>query len=172
MAVKAAKNAFIKWKETSKAERISLLEKLLKIYKRRFDEMSEAITMEMGSPIDYSSSTHTTSGQFHLEDFILRLKEFNFDKHFDSKSNNHICYEPIGICGLITPWNWPINQIALKVVPAFAAGCTMILKPSEVAPISAMLFAEMIDEAGFPHGVFNLINGDGAGVGTNISESP
>jgi len=172
MAVKAAKNAFIKWKETSKEERISLLEKLLKIYKRRFDEMSEAITMEMGSPIDYSSSTHTTSGQFHLEDFILRLKEFNFDEHFDSKSNNHICYEPIGICGLITPWNWPINQIALKVVPAFAAGCTMILKPSEIAPISAILFAEMIHEAGFPPGVFNLINGDGAGVGTNISSHP
>ena len=117
-AVKAAKNAFIKWKETSKEERISLLEKLLKIYKKRFNEMTEAITMEMGSPIDYSSSAHTTSGQSHLEDFILRLKEFNFEEHFDSKSNNHISYEPIGVCGLITPWNWPINQIALKVIPA------------------------------------------------------
>jgi len=168
-AVKAAKNAFIKWKETSKEERISLLEKLLTIYKKRSNEMSEAITMEMGSPIDYSSSTHTTSGQSHLEDFILRLKKFNFEEHFDSKSNNHIRYEPIGVCGLITPWNWPINQIALKVVPALATGCTMILKPSEIAPISAMLFAEMIDEAGFPSGVFNLVNGDGAGVGTHIS---
>ena len=148
------------------------MEKLLAIYKKRSKEMSEAISMEMGSPIDYSTSTHTTSGQSHLEDFILRLKEFNFEEHFDSKSNNHISYEPIGVCGLITPWNWPINQIALKVVPAFAAGCTMILKPSEIAPISGMLFAEMIDEAGFPPGVFNLVNGDGAGVGTHISGHP
>ena len=172
IAVKVAKNAFIEWKETSKEERVSLLEKLLTIYKKRFNEMTEAITMEMGSPIDYSSSMHTTSGQSHLEDFISRLKEFNFEEHFDSKSNNRISYEPIGVCGLITPWNWPINQIALKVVPAFATGCTMILKPSEIAPISAMLFAEMIDEAGFPPGVFNLVNGDGAGVGTHISGHP
>jgi aldehyde dehydrogenase (NAD+) len=172
MAVKAAKNAFIKWKETSKEERVFFLEKLLTIYKKRSNEMAEAITMEMGSPIDYSSSVHTTSGQSHLEDFILRLKEFNFEKHFGTKSNNHINYEPIGVCGLITPWNWPINQIALKVVPAFAAGCTMILKPSEIAPISAMLFAEMIDEAGFPPGVFNLVNGDGNGAGTHISGHP
>ena len=171
-AVKAAKKAFDKWKETSKEERIKLLEKLLTIYKKRSKEMSEAISMEMGSPIDYSISTHTTSGQSHLEDFILRLKEFNFEEHFDSKSNNHISYEPIGVCGLITPWNWPINQIALKVVPAFAAGCTMVLKPSEIAPISGMLFAEMIDEAGFPSGVFNLVNGDGAGVGTLMSSHP
>jgi aldehyde dehydrogenase (NAD+) len=171
-AVKAAKNAFTNWKETTKKERLSLLEKLLKIYKKRFKEMSEAISLEMGSPIDYSSANHTTSGQSHLEDFILRLKEFNYEKNFDSKSNNHINYEPIGVCGLITPWNWPINQIALKVIPALATGCTMILKPSEIAPISAMLFAEMIDEAGFPSGVFNLVNGDGAGVGTHISSHP
>ena len=171
-AVNAAKKAFVKWKETSKEERIALLEKLLTIYKKRFNEMSQAISIEMGSPIDYSISTHTSSGQSHLEDFILRLKEFNFEEHFDSNSNNHISYEPIGVCGLITPWNWPINQIALKVVPAFAAGCTMILKPSEIAPISALLFAEMIDEAGFPAGVFNLVNGDGAGVGTHISGHP
>ena len=134
-AVKAAKNSFNKWKETSKEERINFLEKLLKIYKKRFHEMSNVISMEMGSPIDYSSSTHTVSGQSHLEDFILRLKEFNFEENFESKSNNHIRYEPIGVCGLITPWNWPINQIALKAIPALAAGCTMILKPSEIAPI-------------------------------------
>jgi len=172
IAVKAAKNAFIKWKETSKEERIVLLEKLLQIYKKRFDEMTEAITMEMGAPIDYSFSAQTISGQLHLEDFILRLKEFNFEKNFDKKSNNYISYEPIGVCGLITPWNWPINQIALKVIPALATGCTMVLKPSEIAPISAMLFAEMIDEAGFPSGVFNLVNGDGSGVGTHISSHP
>jgi aldehyde dehydrogenase (NAD+) len=168
-AVIAAKKAFTKWKETSKEERIALLEKLLKIYKKRFNEMTEAISLEMGAPIDWSSSAQTASGQSHLEDFILRLKKFKFEEQFDSKSNNHIAYEPIGVCGLITPWNWPINQIALKVIPAFATGCTMILKPSEVAPISAMLFTEMIDEVGFPPGVFNLVNGDGTGVGSHIS---
>ncbi len=171
-AVKAAKKTFCNWKETSKEERINLLEKLLKIYKKRFNEMAKAMSMEMGSPIDFATSVHTASGQAHLEDFILRLKEFKFEENFNSKSNNHIAREPIGVCGLITPWNWPINQIALKVIPALATGCTMILKPSEVAPISAMLFAEMIDEAGFPPGVFNLVNGDGAGVGTQISSHP
>ena len=171
-AVKAAKNAFATWKETTKEERINLLEKLLATYKKRFNEMAKAMSLEMGSPIDFATSTHTASGQAHLEDFILRLKKFKFEEHFNSKSNNHIALEPIGVCGLITPWNWPINQIALKVIPAFATGCTMILKPSEIAPISAMLFAEMIDEAGFPAGVFNLVNGDGAGVGTQISGHP
>ena len=168
-AVKAAKTAFQTWKETSKEERIKLLEKLLTIYKKRFNEMAEAISLEMGAPMDWSTDVQTASGRDHLEDFVLRLKNFNFEEHFDEKSNNHICYEPIGVCGLITPWNWPINQIALKVAPAFATGCTMILKPSEIAPISGMLFAEMIDEARFPKGVFNLVNGDGAGVGTDIS---
>ena len=172
VAVESAKKAFIKWKNTSKEERLNLLEKLLKIYKKRFKEMTDTISIEMGAPIDWSSSVQTASGQAHLEDFILRLRNFNFEENFDAKSNNHICYEPIGVCGLITPWNWPINQIALKVVPAFATGCTMILKPSEISPISAMLFAEMIDEAGFPPGVFNLINGDGAGIGSLISSHP
>ena len=140
--------------------------------KKKFDIMSEAISTEMGAPIDWAKKVQTASGQAHLEDFILRLKNFNFDKQFDKKSNNHICYEPIGVCGLITPWNWPINQIALKVIPALATGCTMILKPSEISPLSAMVFAEMIDEAKFPKGVFNLINGDGAGVGTQLSGHP
>ena len=171
-AVKAAKTAFETWKETNKKERLDLLEKLSAVYKKRFSEMAEAISLEMGAPMDWAHDVQTGSGQAHLEDFILRLKKFNFDEHFDQKSNNHICYEPIGVCGLITPWNWPINQIALKVVPAFATGCTMILKPSEIAPISGMLFAEMIDEVGFPDGVFNLVNGDGAGVGTQISSHP
>ena len=171
-AVKAAKEAFVGWKETSKEERINLLEKLLKVYKKRFNEMAGAMSMEMGAPIDYATSTHAASGQSHIEDFILRLKNFKFEENFDTKSNNYISHEPIGVCGLITPWNWPINQIALKVIPAFATGCTMVLKPSEIAPISAMLFAEMIDEVGFPAGVFNLVNGDGAGVGTQISGHP
>ncbi len=171
-AVKAAKEAFKFWKDTSKDERVKLLEKLLLVYKKRFKEMTEAISLEMGAPLDWASNVQNASGQGHLEDFILRLKEFKFDKQFDLKSNNHICYEPIGVCGLITPWNWPINQIALKVIPALATGCTMILKPSEIAPISGILFSEMIHEADFPPGVFNLINGDGAGIGTNISSHP
>ena len=171
-AVQAARKAFVSWKNTSKEERLKLLEKLLEIYKKRFNEMAKTISNEMGAPINWASDVQTTSGQAHLEDFILRLKEFKFEERFSSKSNNYIVREPIGVCGLITPWNWPINQIALKVIPAFATGCTMILKPSEIAPISAMLFAEMIDEAGFPSGVFNLINGDGAGVGTYISGHP
>ena len=171
-AVNSAKKAFESWKDSSKEERIKLLEKLLSIYKKRYSEMVEAISTEMGAPMDWATDVQTATGQSHLEDFILRLKEFKFDHQFDPKSNNHICYEPIGVCGLITPWNWPINQIALKVVPAFATGCTMIHKPSEIAPLSAMLFAEMIDEAGFPPGVFNLVNGDGVGVGTDISSHP
>ena len=171
-AVSAAKQALATWSESSKEDRINLLEKLLDIYKKRYSEMTEAISMEMGAPMDWSNDAQTSSGQSHLEDFIVRLKEFKFDEQFSPESNNRICYEPIGVCGLITPWNWPINQIALKVVPAFATGCTMIHKPSEIAPMSAMLFAEMIDEAGFPAGVFNLVNGDGVGVGTDISTHP
>ena len=171
-AVKAARNAFETWKETSKEERLLLLEKLLKIYKARWDDMTDAITTELGCPKDWCSANQTSSGAGHIEDFIKRLKDFNFEPGFDNGSVNHIVYEPIGVCGLITPWNWPINQIALKVIPAFATGCTMILKPSEIAPLSGMLFAEMIHEAGFPAGVFNLVNGDGPGVGTDLSGHP
>ena len=168
-AIQSAKKAFETWKETSKQERVVLLEKLLKIYNERYDEMTDAITTELGCPRDWCSANQTSSGASHIEDFIKRLKEFNFEPGFDKGSKNQILYEPIGVCGLITPWNWPINQIALKVVPALATGCTMILKPSEIAPLSGMLFAEMIHEAGFPTGVFNLVNGDGAGVGTILS---
>ena len=168
-AIQSAKKAFETWKETSKQERVILLEKLLKIYNERYDEMTDAITTELGCPRDWCSANQTSSGASHIEDFIKRLKEFNFEPGFDKGSKNQILYEPIGVCGLITPWNWPINQIALKVVPALATGCTMILKPSEIAPLSGMLFAEMIHEAGFPPGVFNLVNGDGAGVGTILS---
>ena len=168
-AIQSAKKAFETWKETSKQERVALLEKLLKIYNERYDEMTDAITTELGCPRDWCSANQTSSGASHIEDFIKRLKEFNFEPGFDKGSKNQILYEPIGVCGLITPWNWPINQIALKVIPALATGCTMILKPSEIAPLSGMLFAEMIHEAGFPSGVFNLVNGDGAGVGTILS---
>ena len=171
-AIKSAKYAFETWKETTKEDRLDFLEKLLSVYKKRSIEMAEAISLEMGAPMDWATDVQTASGQSHLEDFILRLKNFEFDEHFNIKSNNHIYYEPIGVCGLITPWNWPINQIALKVIPALATGCTMVLKPSEIAPISGLLFAEMIDEVGFPKGVFNLVNGDGVGVGTYLSGHP
>ncbi len=172
IAVKSAEFAFQTWKETSKKDRLELIENLLKIYKKRSSEMADAISKEMGAPMDWAKDVQTASGEAHIVDFIKRLKQFNFEEQFDSKSNNYICYEPIGVCGLITPWNWPINQITLKVIPAFATGCTMILKPSEIAPLSGMLFADMIHEANFPKGVFNLINGDGEGVGTSISTHP
>ena len=171
-AVKAAKEAFTSWRKTSKEERISLIKKLYEIYKSRWDEMTKVISMEMGAPLDYASSAQTASGAAHIEDFIKRLKDFEFGSTFDEGTDNYIAYEPIGVCGLITPWNWPINQITLKVMPAFAAGCTMILKPSEIAPLSGMLFTEMIHDAGFPPGVFNLVNGDGIGVGTQMSGHP
>jgi len=171
-AAKIAKESFPRWSRVEKKYKISLLEKLLKVYMSRWEEMTRAISLEMGAPIDWSSSAQTASGADHLKDFIKRLKEFEFESEFSNESNNYISYEPIGVCGLITPWNWPINQITLKVIPALSTGCTMILKPSEIAPLSGMLFAEMIDEAGFPPGVFNLINGDGSGVGTQISSHP
>ena len=131
--------------------------------------MTKSISLEMGAPIDWASSAQTSSGADHIKDFIKRLKAFEFEFQFNKESDNYIAYEPIGVCGLITPWNWPINQISLKVIPALAAGCTMILKPSEIAPLSGMLFAEMLDESGFPPGVFNLVNGDGRGAGTQLS---
>ena len=171
-AVNAAKQAFPKWSITSKNEKIALIQNLYEIYKSRWNEMSESISTEMGAPIDWASSAQTSSGASHIKDFIKRLKNFEFENNFEEESDNYIAYEPIGVCGLITPWNWPINQITLKVIPALGSGCTMILKPSEIAPLSGMLFAEMIHQAGFPKGVFNLVNGDGVGVGTQISGHP
>ena len=168
-AVQAAKEAFSSWSLTSKEERIILLQKLYEIYKSKWNEMSEAISMEMGAPIDWSTEQQSATGSNHIKTFIKTLNNFEFEKTYNNESDNHISYEPIGVCALITPWNWPINQITLKVMPALAAGCTMILKPSEIAPLSGMLFAEIIHEAGFPAGVFNLINGDGPGVGTQLS---
>jgi len=169
LAVKAAKETFPRWSRVEKKYKISLIEKLYKIYQARWEEMTKCISLEMGAPLDWSSSAQTASGADHIKDFIKRIKEFEFELEFSKESNNYIAYEPIGVCGLITPWNWPINQITLKVIPAIAAGCTMILKPSEIAPLSGMLFAEMLDEAGIPPGVFNLVNGDGVGVGTYLS---
>ena len=172
LAVESAKKAFPMWSSTSKEERIKLLKNLYEIYKSRWNKMAESISIEMGSPIDWSIEEQSSSGANHIKNFIKTLTNFEFESAFNSESNNHITYEPIGVCALITPWNWPINQITLKVIPALAAGCTMILKPSEIAPLSAIVFAEMIHDAGFPPGVFNLVNGNGDGVGTQLAKHP
>ena len=172
VAVKAAKDSFILWWNTPKEEKLVLLHNLLEIYLKRSNEMAEAISIEMGAPIDWAIEQQSKSGEDHIRNFINTYSNFSFEKYYNEEAGNYISYEPIGVCALITPWNWPINQITLKVVPALAAGCTMILKPSEIAPLSGMLFAEMIHEAGFPKGVFNLVNGDGPSVGTQLSRHP
>ena len=172
-AVIAAKNAFTSWGFNSKEERIKLLEKLYEIYKKRWNDISDAITLEMGAPKDFSSKLQTGTGASHIKSFIGYLKNFEFEKPLgDHAPNQRILYEPKGDCALITPWNWPMNQVCLKVIPAIAAGCTMILKPSELAPLSSMILAEMIDEAKFPPGVFNLVNGDGATTGDALTSHP
>ena len=172
-AVAAARNAFGSWSMTSKDERIALLEKLLEIYTARNAEMGEAISMEMGAPINMASTAQSGAGSWHIENMIKALKEFQFERPLgDHAPDNAILYEPVGVTALITPWNWPMNQVTLKVVPALGVGCTMVLKPSEVAPLSSALFAEMVDEAGFPPGVFNMVQGDGLGVGTQLSGHP
>lgn len=172
-AVAAARAAFDSWSQTSKEERLALLEKLYGIYKARSAEMATAISMEMGAPIALAQTAQWGAGAGHTKNLIQALKTFEFEKPLGEHApGNRILHEPIGVCGLITPWNWPMNQVALKVIAAMAAGCTMVLKPSEVSPLSSMLFAEMIDEAGFPAGVFNLVNGDGVGVGSQLSGHP
>ena len=172
-AVTAAKNAFESWAFTPKDIRVELLEKLYVVYKKRWAEIAEAITLEMGAPKDFSSQLQTGTGASHIKSFTKYLKEFNFEKVLgDHAKNQKILYEPKGVCALITPWNWPMNQVCLKVIPALAAGCTMVLKPSELAPLSAMILAEMIDEVKFPAGVFNLVNGDGATTGDALTSHP
>ena len=170
-AVAAARAALPSWSISTKAERIELLERLYDIYERRMDDMAEAISMEMGAPIDFSKAAQATSGTSAIKEFTKQLKKFEFEEPLEG-SDDQLLYEPKGVCALITPWNWPISQVALKVVPAIAAGCTMVLKPSELAPLDSMIFAEMLDEAGCPAGVFNLVNGDGIGVGSQLTSHP
>ncbi|MEY9168768.1 acyl-CoA reductase-like NAD-dependent aldehyde dehydrogenase, partial [Sinorhizobium fredii] len=167
-AVAAAKKAFASYSRTSLEERLALLEKLLAIYKRRYDEMADTITAELGAPKTMSREQQADVGVGHLEGYIDALKRLKLREKLPN--GDTLMREPIGVCGLITPWNWPINQIALKVVPALATGCTCVLKPSEFTPLNAMLYAEMIDEAGFPRGVFNLVNGDGVHAGAALSK--
>ena len=135
--------------------------------------MAEAISLEMGAPIDFSTQLQAGTGASHIKSYIKVLKDYKFEKILgDHAPNNKILYEPKGVCALITPWNWPMNQVCLKVIPALATGCTMVLKPSEIAPLSSMLLAEMIDEVKFPAGVFNLVNGDGAVAGNALTSHP
>ena len=169
-AVAAAKTAFASYSQTSVEERVALLEKLLVAYDRRYNEMAELMTLEMGAPVDYSREVQAESGRGHIEQAIKVLKEYSFDTPMEDSCT--LMKEPVGVCSMITPWNWPINQVTIKVAPALAAGCTMVLKPSELSPLSALLFAEMIEEAGYPAGVFNLINGDGPSVGAPLSSHP
>ncbi|MEM9603567.1 MAG: aldehyde dehydrogenase family protein [Pseudomonadota bacterium] len=172
-AVAAARAAFPAWAATPKAERVAMLTKLADIYDARGDEMAEAISLEMGAPIALAKQAQTGAGTYHLRNFLKVLEDFSFERPLGAHApDNHIIMEPIGVCGLITPWNWPMNQVTLKVAPAIGAGCTMVLKPSEIAPLSSYLFAEFMHEAGFPPGVFNLVNGDGTGVGTQLSGHP
>ncbi|ALE02836.1 aldehyde dehydrogenase family protein [Bartonella ancashensis] len=172
-AITAAKEAFQNWKMTSPQQRLAFVEKILKIYEKRSEDMAKTISKEMGAPIDMARNAQTVAGRNNIHDFINIFKNFSFQKPLVQNNENAILqYSPIGVVGLITPWNWPIHQITLKVIPALLAGCTMVLKPSELAPLSAMLFSEILDEANLPAGVFNLINGDGSNVGSYLSSHP
>jgi len=172
-AVNAAKKAYSSWAFSSKDERIKLLEKLYENYKKRWADIASAITIEMGAPKDFATKLQAGTGAAHLKSFIRYLKNFEFEKPLGEHApNQRLIYEPKGVCALITPWNWPMNQVCLKVMPAIASGCTMVLKPSELAPLSSMILAELIDETNFPAGVFNLINGDGAKTGDALTSHP
>nr|MDJ0946472.1 aldehyde dehydrogenase family protein [Kiloniellales bacterium] len=172
-AVAAARRAFPDWAATPPAERLQAVERLFEIYQARAEEMAETISREMGAPIEMAKTQQVPAGLGHIKNFIRAAKGFAFERPLGAHApNDRILYDPAGVCALITPWNWPMNQVTLKVIPALLTGCTMVLKPSEIAPLNALLFAEMVDEAGVPAGVFNLVNGDGAGVGTQLSGHP
>ena len=168
-AVAAAKRAGPVFAATSREERIALLEKVLEVFASRHDEVATAIMEEMGAPWKLAKYAQAASGPQHIKASIEALQSLDFE---EQHGTTQIVKEPIGVCALITPWNWPINQIAVKVAPALAAGCTMVLKPSEIAPFDAMIFAEILHEAGVPAGVFNLVNGDGPNVGVAMSGHP
>jgi aldehyde dehydrogenase (NAD+) len=170
LAVKAARRAFDSYSSTSKQERRDLLESILAVYKSRYDEMTELISLELGAPISMSRNSQAAVGVAHLKGFQKAFEALTTSQQLDS--GDTIFREPIGVCGLITPWNWPVNQVALKVLPALAVGCTTVLKPSELTPLSAMLYAEILHEAGCPKGVFNLVNGDGPVTGAALSRHP
>jgi aldehyde dehydrogenase (NAD+) len=165
-AVTAARRAFATWGESTVAERVSLLEAIFAEYLRHERELGEAVTEEMGAPISLASGAHTMLGKAHIQTAIAVLKEFKFE---EQRGSTLIRKEPIGVCGLITPWNWPMNQTCVKIAPALASGCTMILKPPQLAPYSAQVMAEIIHAAGAPAGVFNMIQGQGSVIGNALS---
>ena len=168
-AVAAARRAFTSYSVTSRAERLDLLKNIVLEFEKRYADIAAAITEEMGAPSWLAQQAQAGSGIAHLRAGIETLTNFQFD---ELRGSTLITHEPIGVCAMITPWNWPINQIACKVVPALATGCTMVLKPSEIAPFSAYLWTEVLHAAGVPAGVFNLINGDGPTVGVALSSHP
>ncbi|VTR09628.1 Putative aldehyde dehydrogenase SA1924 [Gordonia terrae] len=168
-AVSAARTAFDGFASTTVAARIELLERVIEAYRSRADELASVTSSEMGAPLSVARAGHVPSGLGHLMATLDALREFEFEETIGSTT---VVHEPIGVCGFITPWNWPLNQIAAKVAPALAAGCTMVLKPSEIAPLNAIIFAEILDEAGVPAGVFNLVHGDGPTVGAALSAHP
>ena len=173
LAVSSAKKAYSSWSFSKKEERIKLLEKLYENYKKRWADIAAAITTEMGAPKDFATKLQAGTGAAHLKSFIRYLKKFEFEKPLGEHApNQRLIYEPKGVCALITPWNWPMNQVCLKVMPALASGCTMVLKPSELAPLSSMILAKLIDDTKFPAGVFNLVNGDGATTGDALTSHP
>jgi aldehyde dehydrogenase (NAD+) len=165
-AVAAARRAFDGYSRTTPAERLALMERVLAAYKAHYDEIAHAISTEMGAPITLAKGSQTRIGVGHISAMIEVLKTFKFE---ELRGTTRLVQEAVGVCALITPWNWPMNQVAAKVVPALAAGCTMVLKPSEFSPFSAILWAKVMHEAGVPAGVFNLINGDGINVGSPLS---
>ncbi|MBF2754447.1 MAG: aldehyde dehydrogenase family protein [Gammaproteobacteria bacterium AqS3] len=168
-AVAAARAAFPAFSRTTPEERMALLGKIVEIYSTRLGDIAKVISSEMGAPLGLANAAQAPSGLAHIAGAIEVLKNYTFE---ESRGKHVIRKEPVGVCGMITPWNWPINQIACKVAPALAAGCTMVLKPSEVAPLNALIFAEILHEAGVPKGVFNLVNGDGPTVGEAMSAHP
>jgi aldehyde dehydrogenase (NAD+) len=158
---------------TPAAERIAFAEKILDAYKDRAEDMAQAISLEMGAPIDMAREQQVGAGSWHIANFITAARDFAFDAPLgDHAPNDRIIHEAVGVVGMITPWNWPMNQVTLKVIAGLVAGCTMILKPSEESPLNAVIFAEIIDAAGLPKGVFNLVNGDGVGVGSQLTAHP
>jgi aldehyde dehydrogenase (NAD+) len=168
-AVSAAKRAFDSYSQTTIEERLALLKRIIEVYQSKIDQMAETISMEMGAPINLARRNQAPAGLAHFQEIVRVLQNFKFEQ---LQGSTLMRKEPIGVCALITPWNWPMNQMACKVAPALAAGCTMVLKPSEIAPLSAYLFAQTLHEAGLPRGVFNMINGDGPTVGSSLASHP
>lgn len=168
-AVAAARAAFETFSQTTKAERLALLRAILAAYNDRFEDIARAVSREMGAPIGFARESQAWAGRAHMEATIEALESYAFSRR---RGTTMVVKEPIGVCALITPWNWPLNQIVCKVAPAIAAGCTVVLKPSEIAPVSGLVFAEAMEAAGVPKGVFNLVNGTGPDVGQVMAGHP